>query len=319
MLKPKVFITRPLPEEVVEPYRGRLDIEMYPEDRPIPEAELASKQGEIDALIPMLSEKLGEEFFSNTSAKVVANLAVGYDNIDVTAAKKHGVTVTNTPDVLTETTADLTFALMLTTARRISEAEDYIKNDQWKQWSPLQLAGTDVHHKTIGIVGMGRIGEAVARRAKGFSMNVLYHNRSRKEAAEKEFGATYVSFDELLKQSDFVVCMTPYTKETHHLFNEEAFRKMGEHAFFINTSRGKTVDEQALQKALEEKEIKGCGLDVFENEPISADHPLLKLENVTATPHIGSSSMETRYRMMQLCLDNVSRVLTGENPITPVT
>lgn len=317
-MKPNVYITRPLPEEVVAPYRDHLDIDMFEEDRPIPETKLAAKRREVDALIPMLSEKLGEEFFAETSAQVVANLAVGYDNIDIEAAKKHGVTVTNTPDVLTETTADLTFALMMNVARRLSEAQSYIKEDRWKQWSPLQLAGTDIHHKTMGIVGMGRIGEAVARRAKGFSMDVLYHNRSRKEEAEREFGVRYASFEEVLSESDFVICMTPYTEETHHLFNEASFRQMKESAFFINTSRGKTVDEQALQKALEEKEIRGCGLDVFENEPISADHPLLQLKNVTATPHIGSSTVETRYRMMELCLDNVSRVLAGEAPLTPV-
>ncbi|SIS43845.1 2-hydroxyacid dehydrogenase [Salimicrobium flavidum] len=319
MQKPKVYITRPLPEEVVEPYRGKLDIEMYEVDEPIPAERLSAQVKEVDALIPMLSEKLGEEFFRETSAKVVANLAVGFDNIDVEAARKYGVTVTNTPDVLTETTADLTFALMLNTARRITEAEAYIKEDKWKQWSPLQLAGTDVHHKTMGIVGMGRIGEAVAQRAKGFSMDILYHNRSRKTEAEEELGARYVSFDELLEKSDYVVCMTPFTEETRHLFGEETFRKMKRDAYFINTSRGKTVDEEALYQALEKGEIKGCGLDVFEEEPISSSHPLLQMQNVTATPHIGSSSVETRYRMMQLCLDNCIRVLSGEEPITPVT
>lgn len=319
MRKPKVLITRPLPEEVVAPYRDRLDIDMYDIDQQIPEEELKAKRGDIDALVPMLSEKLDDDFFRNTSAKIVANLAVGFDNIDVESARKNGVTVTNTPDVLTETTADLTFALLMNTARRISEAQHYIKEDRWKQWSPLQLAGTDIHHKTVGIVGMGRIGEAVAKRAGGFSMEVLYHNRSRNPEAEEQTGARYVSLDELLQTSDYVVCMTPYTEETHHMFNDEAFRTMKDTAYFINTSRGKTVDEKALQHALENGEIRGCGLDVFEEEPISANHPLLGLKNVTATPHIGSSTTETRYRMMQLCLDNVTRVTAGESPLTPVT
>ncbi|PKR78104.1 D-glycerate dehydrogenase [Halalkalibacillus sediminis] len=318
--KKKVYICRMLPESVVSPLKKEFEVEMWPhEDQPVTKEELNAQSKDAHALLTMLTDPIDEDLLANAeNLEIVSNLAVGYDNINLNAAKKQGVVVTNTPDVLTDTTADLTFALLMATARRIPEGVDFIKEDQWTTWSPLLLAGADIHHKTIGIVGMGKIGEAVARRAKGFDMKILYHNRSRKESAEREIGATYVDFDQLLAESDFVVCMTPLTEETDGMFNGEAFKKMKNSAIFINSSRGKVVNEKDLQKALEKGKIKAAGLDVFEQEPIRSSHPLLELDNVVALPHIGSSSVETRHKMMELTVNNISNVLNGEKAITPI-
>jgi glyoxylate reductase len=296
------------------------EVEMWEkEDVPCPRGLLLEKAKEADALLTMLSDQVDEELLNKAeNVKVIANLAVGYDNINLQYAKEKKVIITNTPDVLTDTTADLTFALILTAARRVVEAADYVKAGKWTSWSPLLLAGADVHHKTIGIVGMGKIGQAVAKRAKGFDMNILYHNRSRDYDAENNLEAAYTSFDELLAQSDFVVCMTPLTNETKHMFNAESFRKMKSSALFINSSRGGTVVEEDLIKALETGEVAGAGLDVFEKEPISADHPLLKLPNTVALPHIGSATAETRYAMIDCCVQNILSVLTGKPPVTPL-
>lgn len=320
MKTPKIFITRKCPEERLKALNELGEVEMWEkEDVPCPRGLLLEKAKEADALLTMLSDQVDEELLDQAeNVKVIANLAVGYDNINLQYAKGKKVIITNTPDVLTDTTADLTFALILTAARRVIEAADYVKAGKWTSWSPLLLAGADVHHKTIGIVGMGKIGQAVAKRAKGFDMNILYHNRSRDYDAENNLDAAYTSFDELLAQSDFVVCMTPFTNETKHMFNAESFRKMKSSALFINSSRGGTVVEKDLIKALESGEIAGAGLDVFEKEPISADHPLLKLPNTVALPHIGSATAETRYAMIDCCVQNILSVLTGKPPVTPL-
>lgn len=320
MSKPYVYITRSLPEDVVNQFQDIFDIKMWDyAEKPVDRETLLQEANKADALITMLSDKVDEDLLTECQqVKVIANLAVGYDNIDVQKAEEKGITITNTPDVLTETTADLTFSLLMATARRIVEAAEYVKEGQWKNWAPLLLAGKDIHHKTIGIVGMGRIGEAVAKRATGFNMDILYHNRSRKERAEQELGAKYVSFDDLLEQSDYVVCLAPLTKETKGMFDQKAFEKMKSTAIFVNASRGANVDEEALYKALDNGEIKAAGLDVFAQEPISSDHPLLQLENVVALPHIGSSSEETRKNMMELCFDNIQRVWNGQEAKTKV-
>lgn len=319
-MKPFIYITRKLPEAVVAPLKGEFDVEMWErEDAQVPRDILLEKAEKASALLTMLSDKVDRELLQNASyLKVVANLAVGFDNIDLEAAKEKGVTITNTPDVLTETTADLTFALLMATSRRVVEADRYIKEGKWKSWSPLLLAGTDIHHKTMGIVGMGSIGEAVARRAKGFNMEVLYHNRSRKPEAEETLGVRYVSFDEILAQSDFVVVLAPLNTETQGMFQEDQFRKMKNTAIFINAARGAIVNEAALLQALKRGDIAGAGLDVFETEPISEDHPLLQLDQVVALPHIGSSSKDTRLDMMTLCVENIQAVLKGDNPKTAV-
>lgn len=321
MGKPSIFITRRLPAEVVEPYQEQLDIEMWPEEaEAVDRGTLLEKAGKVDGLVTMLTDRVDQELLNAGSRLgIVANMAVGYDNVDVKAAESVGTVITNTPDVLTETTADLTFSLLMAAARRIVEAGNYIKEDAWNHWSPLLLAGTDVHHKTIGIVGMGRIGEAVARRAKGFQMDVLYHNRSRKEDVEQDIGARYASFDELLKNADYVVSLAPLTDETHHMFNAEAFQKMKDTAIFINASRGALMNEKALEKALKDQQIAGAGLDVFEQEPIRSDHPLVSMPGVVCLPHIGSATKETRYNMMRLCLDNVVRYFEEKPLLSPVS
>ncbi|MBW0257586.1 D-glycerate dehydrogenase [Bacillus safensis] len=320
MTKPYVYITRKLDEASLTPLKEVAHVEMWPsEDEPCPREELETQSAKADALLTMLSDQIDEPLLSKApNIKVVANLAVGYDNIDLEAAKKHGITVCHTPDVLTESTADLAFALLMASARRIVEASDWIKDGNWTGWGPLLLAGADVHHKTLGIVGMGSIGTALAKRAKGFNMNVLYHNRSRKPEAEAQLGVTYAAFEELLKQSDFIVCLTPLTPETKDMFNEKAFDLMKNSAYFINVSRGQTVDEDALYEAVTTGKIAGAGLDVFREEPVSPSHPLTTLRNVTVLPHIGSASVETRKTMMRLCAENIALVLQDEPAKTPV-
>jgi glyoxylate reductase len=319
-MKPYIFISRKLPDEVIEPLRKNYEVGMWDkEDVAVPRSVLLEEASRADALLTMLSDPIDDELLSaNTKLKVVANLAVGYDNIDIATATARNVAVCNTPDVLTDSTADLTFALLMATARRIVEAAEFVKNGEWKSWSPLLLAGHDIHHKTIGIVGMGSIGSAVAKRAKGFDMNVLYHNRSRKMEVESELGATYCAFDELIEKSDFVVCLTPLTPETKDLFTADVFKRMKNSAVFINASRGPVVDEKALYTALEVGDIAAAGLDVFDQEPIDQSHPLLALPNVVALPHIGSASIETRMTMMKLCVENIDAILSGEEPKTLV-
>lgn len=307
MAKPKIFITRRLPEDLLEKLKADMEISMWDEELvPVPRERLLEEAKNADGLLTMLSDRIDEDLLNLApQLKIIANLAVGYDNIDVKACSERGIVVCNTPDVLTETTADLTFALLMATARRLTEAAEFVKNGEWSEWGPFLLAGKDIHHKTVGIVGMGRIGSAVAKRAKGFDMNILYHNRTRKEHAEAE----YVSFETLLASSDYVVCLAPLTQETYQLFDAEAFRQMKNDAIFINVGRGKSVDEDALIEALKAGEIAGAGLDVFSEEPISSDHPLLSLKQVVALPHIGSASTETRSKMIELLCDNLHAVL----------
>jgi glyoxylate reductase len=319
-MKPFVYITRKIPSEIVENLQSNFEVEMWErEDAPVPRTILLEKSKKASALFTVLSDNVDHELFEVSSElKVVANMAVGFDNIDLDAANEKGVAICNTPDVLTETTADLTFALLMATARRVVEAAQFVREGEWKSWSPLLLAGTDIHHKTIGIVGMGSIGEAVAKRAKGFDMDILYHNRSRKQKAEEELDAVYTELDELLKRADFIVCLAPLTAETKGLFQKEQFRMMKKSAIFINAARGPIVNEEDLYEALKNKEIAGAGLDVFDKEPIKADHSLLTLKNVVALPHIGSSSRETRYGMMMLCVENINLILNGDKPKTLV-
>lgn len=249
------------------------------------------------------------------SLKIVSTVSVGYDTFDIKAITERDVMATNTPDVLTETTADTIFGLLLTTARRLSELDHYVKQGHWKQRISENLFGVNVHGKTLGIVGMGRIGQAIAKRAnKGFNMNILYHNRSRNTVAEAEYEAKYLPLDDLLKQSDFVCVMTPLTPETKGLFDERVFRLMKSSAVFINGARGEVVDESALYQALRDKEIVAAGLDVFVKEPIEATNPLLTLTNCVTLPHIGSATLETREAMALLAVENLLAGLRGERP-----
>jgi glyoxylate reductase len=259
----------------------------------------------------------GEVMDAAEDLRVIANMAVGYDNVDVQAAGKRGVVVTNTPGVLDETTADVAFMLLLAAARRLGEGERLVRAGRWEWWGPKLLMGRDVWGKRLGIVGLGRIGQAVARRARGFGMEVLYHNRSRQEEAERELGARYTDLDDLLRTADFVSIHTPLTPETTHLIGADELDDMKPEAVLVNTSRGPVVDEAALAEALAARRIFAAGLDVYENEP--EVHPkLLELENVVLAPHIGSASVETRDKMAALAAENLAAVLRGESPKTPV-
>ncbi|MFJ5771046.1 2-hydroxyacid dehydrogenase [Psychrobacillus sp. NPDC093180] len=310
----KIFITRKLPNEIVDPLKEKFDVKMWhSEEIPMTYEELKTEAKDAYALWTVLSDKVDRELIESLPhLKVISNLAVGYNNIDVEAAKERNIVVTNTPGVLTETTADLTFALLLATARRVTEAERDLRAGRWKSWTPMGLTGMDVFGATIGIIGMGRIGEAVARRAKGFDMKVLYNNRTRKIEAEEEFGFSYVELDTLLRESDFVVLLTPLTAETKGLIGERELGLMKETAAIINVARGGIIDEQALYEALTTNKIWAAGLDVFEVEPVPMDHPLLTLSNVTVLPHIGSASIHTRMAMMQMNAEAIEAVLEGK-------
>lgn len=319
-VRPKVYITRRIPQEVVTRIEEVCEVRMWEEENvPVPREVLEEEIGEVDGLYCLLTESVDEALLSKAQyLKVVSNMAVGYNNIDVDAATKRGIMVTNTPGVLTETTADLTFALLMATARRLIEASDYLRSGKWQTWSPMLLTGQDVYGATLGIIGLGRIGEAVARRAKGFDMKVLYYNRSRKPEAEEQLGLKYADLETLLRESDFVCVMTPYTPETRNLIDREQLSLMKRSAVIINTARGGIVNEEALYEALKNGTIWAAGLDVFEQEPISPDHPLLTLPNVVTLPHIGSASIRTRMKMAHLAADNLLQALAGKIPVNLV-
>ncbi len=301
-MKKKLFITRKFPAHIVEPLQEYYDIEQWEEEEVvIPREKLLASVGDCEVLWVTLADQVDEELLVHApNLKLVTNLAVGFNNIDVNALRKRGIMATNTPGVLTNTTADLVFGLLLATARRIPESERYLREGRWKSWFPMQLVGKDVSSATIGIIGMGRIGQAVARRAKGFDMKVLYNNRRRRHEAEEMYGFKYASLEELLKQSDFVVIMTPYNNDTVGLIGAEELALMRDDAVLINASRGGIIDENALYETLKNGKLWAAGLDVFEHEPIALDHPLLTLPNVVALPHIGSASLETRTAMLTL-------------------
>lgn len=314
--RPKVFVTRRIPAEARTLLETHCDVRMFDHElTPIPRETLLEELADADGALVMITERVDDEVLdAGPRLKVVANMAVGYDNIDVAACTRRGVMVTNTPDVLTETTADLTWALLMATARRLVEAQKVIERGEWRGLSPMFMVGQDVYGRTLGIIGAGRIGSAVARRAIGFDMTILYHNRRRNPDLEAATGARYAGFHELLEQSDFVVLMVPLTPETYHLINEDALRRMKPSAILINAARGPVVDERALYKALTEGWIWAAGLDVWEKEPIGADHPLLSLPNVVALPHIGSASIATRIAMAVLAAENVVAGVTGRRP-----
>jgi glyoxylate reductase len=318
--KPKVYITRKIQDEAIARLSLTCDVSMWNEENiPVPREVLAENIREMDGLLCLLTDTIDEAILTQAAKlKVISNYAVGTNNIDIEAATNKGIIVTNTPDVLTEATADLTFALLMVTARRIVEASDHLHNGEWKTWSPLLLTGMDVYGTTLGIIGLGRIGEALAKRANGFGMKLLYHNRSRKAEAEQNLGITYVEMESLLKESDFVCIMTPYTPETRNLIGAAELSLMKPTAVLINTARGGIVNEDALYDALKNRTIWAAGLDVFEKEPISVSHKLFELSNVVMLPHIGSASMNTRNKMAEIAVENVVRVLANQPPLYQV-
>lgn len=315
-MKKKIYITRKLPEEVVQPLRENFEVRMWEEEEiDVPVDVLKKEVAQADGLWTMISDQITREIMENSpNLKVISNLAVGYNNIDVEAARELGITVTNTPDVLTETTADLAFALLLATARRITEAEKILRDGKWKSWAPMQLTGMDIFGTTLGIIGMGRIGEAAAKRAKGFNMDVIYHNRTRKFGAEEMHGFKFAELDELLRKSDFVLLFAPLTEETRNMITKRELGLMKKTAILLNVARGGIVNEDDLYEALQNGDIWAAGLDVFETEPVPVDHPLLTLPNVTAIPHIGSASIKTRMAMMKMNQSAISDVLEGKKP-----
>jgi len=309
----KVFVTRKIPEAGIKELEKHYKVEIFQEDRPITKKELIKLAKGADGLLCLLTDKIDAEIMDQTGIKAIANYAVGYDNIDIMAATKRKIPVTNTPGVLTEATADLTWALILAVSRRIVEADRFVREGNFRGWEPRLFLGGDFYGKTIGIIGMGRIGKAVARRAKGFGMNILYYSRSSHPEVEKELGAQKVSLTELLSKSDYVTLHCPYTPETHHLLGEKELKLMKPSAYLINTARGKVIDEQALVRLLKAKAIAGAGLDVFYDEP-KINPKLVKLENTVLLPHIGSASYKTRTQMSIIAAKNLIAALSGEKP-----
>jgi glyoxylate reductase len=316
MTRPDVLVTRPIMDGPLVRLRERCDVTVHENEFGIPREELLQVVRGRDAIITMLTEQVDAELLAaaGPQLKIVANHAVGFDNVNLADCTAAGVLATNTPDVLTETTADTAFALLMAAARRVGEGERFLRSGRPWIWGPLMMLGQDVHHKTIGIVGFGRIGQAVARRAKGFGMRVVYADAVQLPP-EVEDGATRMGVDELLEQADFVSVHTNLTEETRHLFGHEEFKRMKPTAVLVNTSRGPVVDEAALADALEAGELFAAGLDVFEHEPDV--HPrLLKLENVVVIPHLGSATVDTRDAMGHLAVDNVFAALDGTEPPT---
>jgi glyoxylate reductase len=315
MPKPKVYVTRELPERGLKIIKKHFDAEVWPEYAPPPKKVIIEKARNVDALATLLSDKIDAEVFDAApKLKIVAQMAVGFDNIDIPEATKRGIYVTNTPEVLTDTTADFAWALLLAVARRVVEADKYVRSGQWKVgWHPMMLQGRDVHGATLGVIGAGRIGFAVAKRATGFDMKILFYDVVPRPEMEK-LGAKKVDMDTLLRESDFVSIHVPLMKETYHLINEEKLKLMKKTAYLINNSRGPVVDEKALYKALKEGRIAGAALDVFEQEPTPLDNPLLKLDNVVVAPHISSASYETRSRMAEMVAENLVAFFNGEKP-----
>ena len=315
-MKPKILITRRVFPEIVAPLSGQFEVDHNESDDILSADALRVRAHGCAGVIACLTEKIDVAFFDACpTVKVVSNIAVGYNNIDINEASKRGVKVTNTPGVLDDTTADLTFALLMAAARRITETERCLRNGEWKKGFALQQwLGTDIHHATLGIIGMGRIGQTIAKRASGFDMKVRYHNRTRLDAdIEAKLNVTLASKQDILRESDFVVVMVPYSPATHHLINAEDIALMKPTAILINTARGGVVDDIALIAALKENRIAGAGIDVFEGEP-AFNTEFLKLDNVALTPHIGSATRATRMRMAELAADNMRAALTGKIP-----
>jgi glyoxylate reductase len=316
----KIFITRRVPQIAVDILRKEgFEVVHNSEDRELSREELKSSIKDADGVISSLVDVIDEDVMASSGGrvKIFANFAVGYNNIDVECAKRMNIAVTNTPDVLSDTTAETAWALLFAVARRSVEADSYVRSGQWKSFRSDLMLGQDINNKTLGIVGMGRIGKRMAYKSKGFDMRVVYHNRSRDLEFEKEFGAEYLSLDDLLRQSDFVSLHSPLTHETEKMIGERELSLMKKNAILINTARGRVVDENALACALEDNRIYGAGLDVFENEP-HVHEKLIGLKNVVMFPHIGSASVETRDTMARLCADNIISYLGTGKALTSV-
>lgn len=317
MYKPKIFVSRIIAQEALDLLASETEMEVWQDELPPSREVLLEKAFDSDGIITLLTDRIDADFMDSVAGlRVISNMAVGYDNIDVSAATERGILVGNTPDVLTETTADFIFALLMAAARRVVEADRFTRQGKWTTWGPLVLQGQDVHHATLGIIGMGRIGTEVAKRARGFDMNVLYFSRSRKSPEEESrLGIEYVpEISILMEKSDFVSVHVPLNDDTHHMIGAEQFALMKPSAVFVNTSRGAVVDQSALYHALKGGRIFSAALDVTETEPVAPDDPLLSLDNVIIAPHIGSSSYPTRTRMALMAAENLLAGLRGDLP-----
>lgn len=313
MSKPKVFVTRLIPEKGLELIRDSCDMDLWQAELPPGREELLQHVRGVDGLLCLLTEQIDGEVMDEAGPqlKVISNHAVGFDNIDVMAATTRKIPVGNTPEVLTDATADFAFALMMAVTRRIPEGERYIHAGKWKTWGPLTLLGGELTGATLGLIGFGRIGKAMARRAVGFDMRVIYYDPNETKP-NPDLKASPVDFETLLEESDYVSLHAPLTPDTHHLIDSEALSKMKSNAVLVNTSRGPVVDPEALYEALKEKRIFGAGLDVTEPEPLPLDSPLLTLDNIVITPHIASASKETRAKMAWMAARNLIAGVKGE-------
>ncbi len=314
-MRPSVLVTRLLPEKGMDMLRERFVLAVNPDDRVMTREEIIGEMKDKDGLLCLLTDTIDGAIMDGSSKlRIISNYAVGYNNIDVNAATKRGIMVTNTPGVLTETTADFAFSLLMAIARRLPESERLARAGQFKGWGPMFMLGDDVYGKTLGMVGMGRIGKVMARRASGFDMTVIYHSAHRlPEEEETGLRASFVSFEELLGRSDFISIHVPLSESTHHLFGEKEFAMMKKDSYLINTSRGPVVDEKALVRALEKGMLKGAALDVYEKEP-AMEPGLLKLENVILAPHVASATIETRTRMAVMAAENLIAAMEGRVP-----
>lgn len=309
-----IYITRQIPTLAAEMLRNAgYTVETWDGTEPVPRDVLLAKTRGADAVLSLLTEQIDAEFMDNApNLRVISNFAVGYDNVDVEEATRRGIPVGHTPDVLTESTADTAFMLLMAAARRLPEAYSDVRAGKWHTWEPLGWLGQDIHHRTLGVIGFGRIGQAVARRGIGFNMNLLYHSRSRKPDAEAELGAQYRELDDLLRESDFISINTPLTDDTYHLIGERELGLMKPTAVIVNTARGGVIDPSALYVALRAKMIFAAGLDVTEPEPLPADSPLLSLANCIVVPHIGSASITSREGIARIAAQNIIAGLRGE-------
>ena len=313
---PRVFVTRELPGDLFAALRADADFELdvWPGDFPPPREALLARASGVDGIVCLITDRIDEAVLdaAGPQLRVVSQMAVGVDNVDVAACTARGIPVGNTPGVLTETTADIAWALILAAARRVVESAAFVKRGDWKTWGPLLMAGVDVHDRTLGVVGFGQIGQAVARRAQGFGMRTLYWNRTPRPERAAELGAQLRSLDQLLAESDFVSLNVALTEDTRHLIDADALAQMQPTAILINTARGPIVDEAALVDALRAGQIAGAGLDVTEVEPIDPNSPLLTMDNVVVLPHIGSASVATRAKMADIAVANLRAALAGE-------
>ncbi|MCA1953552.1 MAG: D-glycerate dehydrogenase [Anaerolinea sp.] len=312
MTLPTVFLTRALPSEVLAKLQPYAQAEIWPEETPPPYETLCQKAAQVDAIITMLCDRIDAPLIQSCkNLKVISQMAVGYDNIDLQAAAQHHIAVGNTPGVLTETTADLAWGLLMAAARRIVEADNEVRNGIWRPWGPDVLTGQDIYGATLGIIGFGRIGQAMARRARGFDMRILYYDIQRNPTAEQTLGVLFTPLEDLLKQSDFISIHAYLNQQTYRMIGRPQFECMKPTAVLINTARGAMVDPDALAWALQEGRIAAAGIDVFDPEPMPANSPLLAMRNLVITPHIASASKQTRLRMAFMTIENVIAGLQG--------